>query len=395
MSKAKPNLQPADKFDFQHLIRLLEQTHQQAQSQANRAINRALVVRNWLFGWYIVEFEQNGVDRAEYGKETLKRISSTLQANVGKGFSVQNLELMRRFFNGFDRFRELGEKSQTLSGIFETGIRQTLSVESSKMGMISQISETLSGKLAEAFTLSWSHYVALLTVANADARRFYEIESYSSNWSVRELERQIGSSLYERLAISRDKDEVRKLAQQGQVIARPADLIKDPLVLEFLELPERASYSESDLESAIIDKLESFLLELGKGFLFEARQKRFTFDNDHYYIDLVFYNRLLRCFVLLDLKIGKLTHQDLGQMQMYVNYYDRHVKSDDELPTIGIVLCAEKNHAVVELTLPDNSNIFASKYQLYLPSKSELQAALESITTKLEASGELRKECDE
>jgi predicted nuclease of restriction endonuclease-like (RecB) superfamily len=201
---------------------------------------------------------------------------------------------------------------------------------------------------------------------------------------VRELERQIASSLYERLALSRDKAEIRKLSKQGLIVEKAADLIKNPLVLEFLGLEEKPAWSENDLETAIIDRLETFLLELGKGFLFEARQKRFTFDNDHFYIDLVFYNRLLRCYVLIDLKRDKLTHQDLGQMQMYVNYFDRHVKLQDELPTIGIVLCHRKNDALVELTLPPEANIFASKYQLYLPSKEELKSQLEKIEADFE-----------
>jgi predicted nuclease of restriction endonuclease-like (RecB) superfamily len=183
--------------------------------------------------------------------------------------------------------------------------------------------------------------------------------------------------------LSGNKSEIKKLAKQGHVIEKASDVIKNPLVLEFLELEEKAAYSESDLESAIIDKLETFLLELGKGFLFEARQKRFSFENDHFFVDLVFYNRLLRCYVIIDLKRGKLTHQDLGQMQMYVNYFDRHVKLVDELPTIGIVLCHRKNDALVELTLPKDANIFATKYQLYLPSKEELKAQLEKIEAEL------------
>ena len=237
--------------------------------------------------------------------------------------------------------------------------------------------------LLKRFSLGWSHYVTLLAIDNPDERWFYEIEAAQNHWSVRELERQIRSSLYERLALSRNKDVIRKLAQQGLVVEKAADLIKNPLVLEFLNLEEKPTWSESDLESAIIDRLEIFLLELGKGFLFEARQKRFTFDNDHFYIDLVFYNRPLRCYVLIDLKRDKLTHQDLGQMQMYVNYFDCHVKTEDKLPTIGIVLCHRKNDALVELTLPKNANIFAPKYQLYLPSKAELKALLEKITEEL------------
>ena len=200
---------------------------------------------------------------------------------------------------------------------------------------------------------------------------------------MRELERQIASSLYERLALSRDKAAVRRLSREGLVVEKAADLIKNPLVLEFLGLEEKPAYSESELETAIIDRLQQFLLELGKGFLFEARQKRFTFDNKHFFVDLVFYNRLLRCYVLIDLKRGEMTHQDLGQMQMYVNYFDRYVKTEDELPTVGIVLCGSKNDAVVELTLPDDANIYASKYQLYLPSKRELTAQLQSIQREL------------
>ncbi len=226
------------------------------------------------------------------------------------------------------------------------------------------------------FPLSWSHYVVLLSIKNEDERRFYEIESVQSSWSVPELKRQLSSGLYERLALSRDKKRVRKLAEEGQAVERPIDVIKDPYVLEFLGLEEVAAYSETDLESAIIDKLQHFLLELGKGFLFEARQKRFTFGEDHFFVDLVFYNRLLRCYVLLDLKIGKLTHQDLGQMQMYVNYFDRHVKGPDENPTVGIILCKKRHDALVEMTLPKEANIFASAYQLYLPSKEDLRQRL-------------------
>lgn len=193
---------------------------------------------------------------------------------------------------------------------------------------------------------------------------------------MRTLKRQISACLYERLALSTDKEQVRQLSEQSNMPASPRQLIKDPLVLEFLGLEQRPSYSERDLESAIIDQLETFLLELGKGFLFEARQKRFTFGTDHFFVDLVFYNRLLRCYVLIDLKIGKLTHENLGQMQMYVNYFDRHVKLPDENPSVGIILCKDKHDALVELTLPQDANIYASRYQLYLPSKEELQQKL-------------------
>ena len=304
-------------FDFERLVELCRRTHEETRRSAVRAIDSSLVVRNWLFGWYIVEFEG--------GSE----------------------------------------------------IRQTLSVESFAPRL--DIASATLTDLAERFPLGWSHYVNLLSVTNPDARRFYEIEAADNDWSVRELKSQLDSSLYERLALSRDKHEVRRLAREGHVVEKASDLIKDPVVLEFLGLDEKPAYSESDLETAIIDRLQQFLLELGKGFLFEARQKRFSFDDSHFFVDLVFYNRLLRCYVLIDLKTGKLTHQDLGQMQMYVNYFDRYVRTDGELPTVGILLCDRKNEAVVELTLPEDANIYASKYQLYLPSKEELAEQLAMV----------------
>jgi predicted nuclease of restriction endonuclease-like (RecB) superfamily len=233
-----------------------------------------------------------------------------------------------------------------------------------------------SGQSPAIFSLSWSQYIFLLSINNPAERQFYEIESATNGWTLPELRRQFNSSLYERLALSRDKDDVRRLALEGQTVGNPKDLLKEPYVLEFLGIDERAADSESDLETAIIDKLEHFLLELGKGFLFEARQKRFTFDDDHFFVDLVFYNRLLRCYVLIDLKIGRLTHQDLGQMQMYVNYFDRYVKMPDEHPTVGMILCKQKRTALVELTLPKDANIHASQYQLYLPSKEDLKQRL-------------------
>jgi predicted nuclease of restriction endonuclease-like (RecB) superfamily len=378
-------------FGFQQLVELCRQTHETMQSRAVRSVDLALVVRNWLFGWYIVEFEQDGTDRAQYGQAALKRLSTALRETIGRGFSVDNLELMRRFFMTYRNTLPIDSKSETLLRMSSTEISETVSrnsMASPRPTMILPASPALIvpeliEKLFTSFTLGWSHYVTLLSIDSPEERRFYEIEATANNWSVRELERQIASSLYERLALSRNKEEIRRLSQEGLVIAKPADLIKSPLILEFLGLEEKPAYSENDLESAIIDKLEHFLLELGKGFLFEARQKRFTFDNDHFYVDLVFYNRLLRCYVLIDLKRDKLTHQDLGQMQMYVNYFDRFVKTEDELPTIGIVLCRRKNDALVELTLPKDASIFAPKYQLYLPSKEELKQQLEKIEAEL------------
>lgn len=248
--------------------------------------------------------------------------------------------------------------------------QQTLSVKSEKA-----IQQTASA----VFSLSWSHYLHLMRIESEEERRFYEIETEKNNWSVRELDRQINTSLYQRLSISKDKKGVLELAAKGQIIEKASDLIKDPYILEFLNLPESSTYSETELEEGLINKLEHFLLELGKGFTFVGRQVRFTFDEEHFRVDLVFYNRLLKCFVLIDLKIGKLKHQDLGQMQMYVNYYDRFVKLDSENKTIGIILCKDKKDTLVEITLPEkNEQILTSKYELILPSKAELKQLIEN-----------------
>ncbi|WP_076790548.1 YhcG family protein [Chlorobium sp. KB01] len=362
-------------MNYKQLLTLFEETNRALQQRAVRSVDTSLVIRNWLFGWYIVEFEQGGSDRAEYGANLLKKIAAQLKL---KGCSERSLALCCKFYLTYSGILQAlpAKSSDNRIGLQE--IQQTLPVPSCNAIINSpQILQALSAKLAGSISLGWTHYVALLTISNVDERRFYEIEASENSWGARELERQIAASLYERLALSRDKDGVRLLAEKGLLIEKPADVIKNPLVLEFLDLEEKSAYSEHALETAIIDHLEHFLLELGKGFLFEARQKRFTFDNDHFYVDLVFYNRLLRCYVLIDLKRDKLTHQDLGQMQMYVNYFDRYVKTDDELPTIGILLCHRKHDALVELTLPKDSNIFASKYQLYLPSKEELKRQLE------------------
>ena len=387
-------------MNYKQLLSLFKETNRELQHKAARSVDTALVIRNWLFGWYIVEFEQGGAaQRTElYGKNLINRLSQELKSIGLKGVSTTSLRQFRTFYLAYDKIGQtLPDQSCEKCSIFSSleilqavpaksereqsglqKIQQALPVESfDTIADTPHIVQKLSALLAGSFSLGWTHYVALLTLSNADERRFYEIEASSNSWGARELERQIAASLYERLALSRDKAGIRQLAQKGLVVEKPADVLKNPFVLEFLDLEEKSTYSEHALETAIINHLEHFLLELGKGFLFEARQKRFTFDNDHFYVDLVFYNRLLRCYVLIDLKRDKLTHQDLGQMQMYVNYFDRYVKTEDELPTIGILLCHRKSDALVELTLPKDSNIFASKYQLYLPSKDELKRELE------------------
>ncbi|MNY15699.1 hypothetical protein D3C86_1489260 [compost metagenome] len=248
-------------------------------------------------------------------------------------------------------------------------ISQTVSVKS-----IEEKSETASVN----FNLSWSHYLKLMRIKDLNERKFYEIESFKNNWSLRELQRQYDSALYSRLLLSKNKEEILQLSEKGQILEKPKDIIKDPYILEFLGLAEKASYSENDLESGLIDKLEHFLLELGTGFTFVARQNRITFDEKHFKIDLVFYNRILKSFVLIDLKIGELKHQDIGQMQMYVNYYDREVRLEDENKTIGIILCQDKSEALVKYTLPEyNEQIFASKYLTILPSKEDFIKILE------------------
>ena len=381
-------------LDFERLVESCRQAHEETQRSAARAADAYLVARNWMFGRYIVEFEQRGADRAKYGSRLLDKVSHRLQEAGVKGCSTTHLKLCRQFHQQQKRIGQtLSDQSvSTTSEGQISAIGQTPSDQfAPPLAIASRPLEEAIALLAGRFSLGWSHYVTLLTIGHAEERAFYEIEAARNQWSVRELKRQIASSLYERLALSRDKDEVRRLSREGQVVEKASDLIKDPLVLEFLGLEEKPAYSESELETAIIDRLQHFLLELGKGFLFEARQKRFTFDTSHFFVDLVFYNRLLHCYVLIDLKRGELTHQDLGQMQMYVNYFDRYVKTDAELPTVGIVLCGGKNDAVVELTLPQDANIHAAQYQLYLPSKQELKVQLESIQRELD-NGESEKE---
>ncbi len=378
---------------FDGLVGLFEQTQTAMQSQAARSVDIALVVRNWLFGWYIVEFENGGAERAElYGKKLIKQLADTLTTTLGRGFSKRSLELYRRFYITYSEIAQaalaqssMNNKNQQTAPVRASEIVRSLPYQCFQLIGKPDILQELTAKLSERFILGWTHYVTLLTVKNPDERRFYELESVANCWGYRELERQINSGLYERLALSRGKNEVKQLALQGQLIEKPADVIKNPYILEFTGLEERKSYSEYDLETALIDKIEHFLLELGKGFLFESRQKRFSFENRHFYVDLVFYNRLLRCYIVIDLKVGDLKHQDLGQMQMYVNYFDRFVKTKDEKPTIGILLCLTKSDELVELTLPENANIYASEYQLYLPDKEALKKQLEEAQAEWEA----------
>lgn len=348
---------------FERVSALIEQ----ARKHVATTVNVTEAYTKYNIGKYIVEDEQKGESRAEYGKQILKDLSIRLTERFGDGWSYPTMKNIRQFYLAYSKRLNGGEP------IHEEKAKQRLANLEVASGIDKIDNQCLSNP---QFTLSWSHYLVLMRIENPDARSFYEIECAHQQWSVRQLSRQVGSSLYERLALSRDKDEVMRLAREGQTIEKPSDIIKNPFTLEFLGLKPEAAYTESKLENAIIGKMQQFLLELGKGFLFEARQKRFTFDERNFYVDLVFYNRLLQCYVLIDLKTGDLTHQDLGQMQMYVNYYDRYVKQDFEKPTIGILLCQEKSDALVELTLPKDSNIYASQYSLYLPDKALLQRKL-------------------
>lgn len=354
---------------YQRVAEILEQ----ARGQVARTVNTAMVQAYWLIGREIVEVEQAGEQRAGYGEEVLRRLSIQLKRVYGKGFGVRSLQSIRRFYLTFPDGSALPE------------IRKALlarSTEGASPGRVDpgevEIRKALpSGSGAPSFppALGWTHYLILMKVTNPTARAFYEIEAARECWSTRQLERQIGALLFDRIAKHREPEAVFALARTGQEVATPGDVIKDPFVLEFLDLPEHPALHERDVEQAIIDRLETFMLEMGKGFCFVARQKRLTIDGDHFYVDLVFYNRLLRCFVLVDLKLGKLTHQDLGQIMMYVNYFDRTQRAPHEAKTVGIVLCSEKNDAMVKITLPeDNDQILAATYQMYLPSEAELRA---------------------
>jgi predicted nuclease of restriction endonuclease-like (RecB) superfamily len=359
--------------DLTSLVVEIRALVQATRGAVERQVNALVVSTNFEIGRRIVLHEQRGQARAEYGKAVLQTLSNALTAELGRGFGVESLRLFRKFYL---TYRDRMPISQAPSGESTPEISQTPSGNSDRgsQGALTGLADTTG--VPSPFSLSWSHYVFLIGVKDPEERAFYEVEAQHGVWSLAELRRQFETSLYERLALSRDKEGVRALAREGQTITTPRDALKDPYVLEFLGLQERHQYTESDLEAAIIDKLEHFLLELGKGFLFESRQRRLSFDEQHFFVDLVFYNRLLRCFVLIDLKIGKITHQDLGQMQMYVNYHDRFVKLPDESPTVGIILCKQNHEALVEITLPEGANVHAREYKLVLPSKEDLRRKL-------------------
>ena len=315
-----------------------------ARNNVARQVNNELLSTYWNIGRIIAEYEQTVPERADYGKQTLKELSKALTSEFGKGFSVSNIQFMRRFYQTYQ-------------------IQQTASVK-----------------------LSWSHYCELLSISDPDKRSFYEKEAVNSNWSVRELKRQIDSSLFERLLLSRgdaNKEQVLALAESGSEIAEPADLIRDPYVFEFLGIPEDKPMRESDLERALVQQIEKFLLELGRGFMFVGTQQRVTINNTHYYVDMVFYNKILRAYVLIELKTTKLTPEAAGQINLYLNYYASEVNDPDDNPPIGIILCTEKDSITAEYALGGlSNNIFASRYVLYMPNKEQLIAQVEAVLEK-------------
>jgi predicted nuclease of restriction endonuclease-like (RecB) superfamily len=322
-----------------------------ARQNIERSINAEMVKSYWLIGRDIIEEEQQGHKRADYGAFIINEISERLTSEYGKGFSISTLKDIRRFYLVYQIDGSINQKSHAVRGQFK----------------IPEFNPAL----------SWVHYRELMRIAGVEARCFYEIEASKNKWSSRELKRQIDSLLFERLLKSKDKKGLLELALKGQEINNPRDAIKDPFVLEFLDIPENHRLVEFRLEEALINNLQHFLLELGKGFAFVARQKRLTLEGDHFYADLVFYHVILKCYVIIDIKTHALTHADLGQMQLYVNYFDQEVKNADDNPTIGLVLCTNKNDAVVKYTLGEKAKqIFASKYQFHLPTEAELEAEL-------------------
>ena len=342
-----------------------------------RTVNTTQVMANWLIGREIVEEEQRGRRRAGYGTALLGELAERLRAEFGRGYGVDNLELFRRFYLDYPELLGVVSAAAEPGAISDAPRR--------KSGVLAAALLNPAAVMADAWqpgqlnpNLSWTHYRRLLRVDRADARAFYELEAARNAWSARELERQVASLLFDRLAKSRDKPGMLRLATKGHEVCQPIDALKDPLVLEFLNLPESPRLVETDLEQALIDNLQHFLLELGKGFAFVARQQRVTLDGDHFYIDLVFYHAVLKCWVLVDLKVGKLTHADLGQIQFYVNYYDRERRTEGDNPTVGLILCPDKNDAVVKYTLGEQQerNIFATRYQLHLPTVKQLEQEL-------------------
>jgi len=366
-----------DRMRRPQLYQRIRQILESARTNVARSVNSTQVVANWLVGREIVEEEQRGDRKAGYGQKLIVRLSERLERDFGVGYSATNLKLFRQFFLTYP---------DLLTNRIGHTVRDQLAPSETRLPAIQDDAGEIGHTVCDQSwapgllhpNLSWSLYRHFLRVDKPQARAFYEIEAIKNNWAARELERQINSLLYERLALSKDKKGLMRLATRGHKVQHPADVFKDPVVIEFLGLPESPKLVESSLEEALINNLQAFLLELGKGFAFVARQERLTLDGDHFYIDLVFYHTVLKCYVIIDLKTGKLTHQDLGQLQLYVNYYDHERRTKGDNPSLGLILCADKNDAVVKYTLgPDQQKkIFASRYKLHLPTEAELKAEI-------------------
>ncbi|MDO9565566.1 MAG: PDDEXK nuclease domain-containing protein [Candidatus Desulfaltia sp.] len=373
---------------FDRIVIILEQ----ARTNVVRTVNSEMVLAYWHIGREIVQELQKGENRAEYGKQIIKELSAKLNNKYGKGFSSTNLWYFRQFYVVYSnrrpkiRHKACGELISMEKLHKACGVLDDLSLAVEK-------SEALQGFSP---LLSWSHYRTLSKVEHKNERIFYEIEAEKEGWSVPVLERQIHSFLFTRLLKSRDKDGVLELAKKGQLIKTPADNMKDPYILDFLGLPDSKQIHESKLESAIIDNLQSFLLELGKGFAFVARQKRIQYEDEFFYVDLVFYNCILKCYLLIDLKIGKLAHQDVGQIDSYVRMFDDLFITKDDNPTIGLILCSEKNESIAKYSVLNNSKqLFASKYMLYLPTEKELKSMLERERRLIEERQQAGDEADQ
>lgn len=373
------------------LLTAIRRIWESARLQAARSVNSALAQANWLIGRQIVEAEQKGKSRAAYSSRLLKTLSETLEKDYGNGFSVSALQYMRAFYLGYPALLDIqhavgvgSEKQHAVRVESAQGNPDAKSHAARDLSASVPEPDWQPGRLNAG--LSWTHYRTLLKVGRREARDFYEIEAIRNGWSARQLERQINTFLFDRLLKSRDKAGVLTLANEGLVPTRPMDAIKDPYVLEFLDLPESHRLVESRIEAALISRLQGFLLELGSGFAFVGRQVRLTLDGDHFYPDLVFYHVKLKCYVVIDLKVEKLTHGDLGQMQMYVNYYDREIAGPEDQPTIGLILCADKNESMVRYVLDDKAKqIFASRYQFQLPSEEVLRAEIKREIEELDS----------
>lgn len=374
--------------DLGQLVERIVTILDDARARVVRSVNSEMLLAYWQLGREIVEHVQRGATRAEYGEELLAVLSAQLTERFGRGYSVTNLRYFRLFYQGYaDREPRIRHQARDES--------RAVPPKHHKPGDVFEVLErsVARGGAPEGFSdrLSWSHYRALTKVEHAGARAFYEIEAEQEGWSVPHLERQIHTQLFGRLLKSRDKAGVLDLASRGQVLERPIDVIKQPYVLDFLDLRESPKLRESELESAILEKLQHFLLELGKGFAFVARQKRLSFDDEYLYVDLVFYNVVLKCHLLIDLKLGKLTHQDVGQMDSYVRLFDAEGRTSGDGPTIGLILCAEKNEAVARYSvLHENEQLFAARYLTYLPSVEQLERELARERRLLEPKGEPR-----